>query len=603
MEEIEAPTPIDINNKENYLLESKEYELKLDNDIYLLKMELKLNDIISLKIRQINDLSFYYYSKDYKYDNLAKLLLLNKDYYDNISKIYKFFDKAISKKKVKLIKTKEKQIILLLKNIIEFEEVDCKLNLNEMTITNEEMIKILFNEIREIKIKNISNNKDNKEEKNNKKYEDLESKINKLTEKINLLSEKNQKDKKENEKRISILTEKVNILLEENKKDKKEYELKINLLNEKVNLLIEENKKLQKLSYKFEKILNERMNKINKEKEENDNFIKKNINVDFKDNPQNLKFNEYLTSNHSAANLANFDVYIGLKDHIEYLIYNNKSNYNLEIMRIKDKTIITSLKGHNSKTRVIRYYSKDNKEEYILSCDKDKLVIIWDIQNNFNKKYTIQSKYKGNINDALLLFNIFNNNYILLSSEYNNEYSKLYEFKEKTKYVKNIYRTNENNTYFIIPWLYKNKYYIIECGYQIISVNNMLEDENYAILKKDPDSNHFWGYIFNDNYLCVSDSDNKFIRIWDLVNKIIYKQIRYEADYSFGIIPWNNIYTIVACFDCFVIINIEESKMVKKVKLENTNPWLLTIRKIKTIQLGECLIGSDSYNNIRLFSL
>ena len=101
MEEIEeAPSPININNKKYNILESKEYELKLDNDIYLLKMELKLNDIISLNIRKINDLSFYYYSKEYKYDNLTNLLLLNKDYYDNITKIYKFCYKAISKKKL-----------------------------------------------------------------------------------------------------------------------------------------------------------------------------------------------------------------------------------------------------------------------------------------------------------------------------------------------------------------------------------------------------------------------------------------------------------------------------------------------------------------------
>ena len=503
--------------------------------------------------------------------------------------------------------------------------MDCKLNLNEMTITNEEMIKILFNEIREIKIKNISNNKDNKEEKNNKKYEELESKINKLTEKINLLSEKNQKDKKENE----ILTEKVNILLEENEKDKKEYESKINLLSkenkkdkkeyesklknltQKVNLLSEENKNLKNLFNKYENILNEKIKEINQEKEikqrekeeENDNFINQNINVDLENNPKNLKFKEYLINNHSAVNLYNFDVYIGLKDNIEYLIYNNKDNYNLEIMRIKDKIIITSLKGHNSPTRVIRYYSKDNKEEYILSCDGNKLVIIWDIQNNFNKKYTIQSKYKGNINDALLLFNIFNNDYILLSSEKSNVYSKLYEFKENTKFVKNIYGTNEHKTFFIIPWLYKNKYYIIECSNQLISINNIFADENYAILKKDPESNHYWGYIFNDNYLCVSDNYNKYIRIWDLVNKVIYKQINYEAIFGYGIIPWNNIYTIVACKSCFVIINLEESKMVKKISLDNINHILGTIRKIKTSQLGECLIVSDASNNISLFSL
>ena len=60
-------------------------------------------------------------------------------------------------------------MILLLKNIIEFEEIDCKLDLNQMEIKNEEMIKLLFNEIKKIKIKGISNNNDNKEEQNYKK--------------------------------------------------------------------------------------------------------------------------------------------------------------------------------------------------------------------------------------------------------------------------------------------------------------------------------------------------------------------------------------------------------------------------------------------------
>ena len=87
-----------------------------------------------------------------------------------------------------------------------------------------------------------------------------------------------------------------------------------------MNILLEENKKLKNFIIKYE---NEKMKEINKEKEkeENDNFIKQNININFKDNPQNLKFIEYLTNNHSNGyNLCNIDVYIGLKDHIEYLI-------------------------------------------------------------------------------------------------------------------------------------------------------------------------------------------------------------------------------------------------------------------------------------------
>ena len=44
-------------------------------------------------------------------------------------------------------------------------------------------------------------------------------------------------------------------------------------------------------------------------------------------------------------------------------------------MRVNDQSIITSLKGHKETTTVIRYYLKNDNEDYILSCDYNKLVI------------------------------------------------------------------------------------------------------------------------------------------------------------------------------------------------------------------------------------
>ena len=65
----------------------------------------------------------------------------------------------------------------------------------------------------------------------------------------------------------------------------------------------------------------------------------------------------------------------------------------------------------------------------------------------------------------------------------------------------------------MIPWLYNNKYYIIECCWNKISINNIFEDENYSNLSKQPEGLHYCGYIYNNNYLCVSDCDNNYIRI------------------------------------------------------------------------------------------
>ena len=127
-------------------------------------------------------------------------------------------------------------------------------------------------------------------------------------------------------------------------------------------------------------------------------------------------------------------------------------------MKIRDKTIITSLKGHTGNIYVIKYYQKENKEEYILSSDEKNLVIIWNIHNYYNKKYSIQSD-NGRLFDVSLLFNIYGKDYILLPSYEKNNFTKLYEFTENTPFAKNIYGTNENNCFCAIPWLYNNKYY------------------------------------------------------------------------------------------------------------------------------------------------
>ena len=580
-----------VTKEDVQLKETKEYELNFNKDTFLLTIELLSNEKISFKIRQINNISFIYFYKEYSFNDLNKYLLLPIQHYDDISKIFKFYDTAVLKNKVTLLQDKDKKsMVLLLKITLFFDDIESKLYLDEIQLTNEQMLKILFNEIREIKTKglpkgNNGNNNNTKEDENNKNND------------INKLVKKNE----EMELKINELETKINIIKEENNKEKKEMESTI-------KKLIDENKKMKDNLNKYIDFLEERMKELKKEKklkqkmkEENDNYIKQNIKAEFKENPQNLKLREELTNIASCCcQQSKFAVFIGLKDHIEYLVFNNKNTFNLDIMRIKDKTIITSLKGHTTNVIGIRYYIKDNKEEYLLSWDTNKLVIVWDIQNYYNKKYTIQTKFSGHIFDALLLFNIFNNNYILLSNSGQNEYSKLYEFKENTQFVRNIYGTNDHTTYFMIPWLYQNKYYIIECSNSKISINNLLLDESYANLNLDPEGYHYCGYLYQDNYLCVCDYSNNSIRIWDLVKKVIYKQINYQSSCAYELIPWNNNFSIVGSDNCFVVINIEEGKMVKKVDLKGE---IRGIKKIKLGQLGECLISSDSNYTIQLFSL
>ena len=275
-------------------------------------------------------------------------------------------------------------------------------------------------------------------------------------------------------------------------------------------------------------------------------------------------------------------------------------------MRIYDKKIIKTLKGHENRTRVIRYYhnknNKINDEEYILSCDSTRLIIIWDINNNFGQKYSIKENYENDIYDSLILFNLFNKNYIITCSDNyrnNNEYTKLYELEENISFVKNIYNTNNNKNAYLIPWLYKNKYYIISCCDFNISINNIFEDETYGNLKEKPEGEHYCGFLYNDNYLCVSDIKNNFIRIWDLINKTIYKTISFDAKNGYEMIQWNDKYAIIGSDQYFIIINLEIG-VYKKIEENST---IHGLKKIKDDNLGECLICSKENNIISIYNI
>ena len=613
------------------LIETKNYPLNLGQDAYTLTIETYTDGKINFKLRQNNSASLLYYYKEYTFDEIIQNLLLFKNVYENISKVFSLIKEIISNKKIYLSKNKsQKKMKIIIKKPMEFDEVECYLELDEKKMKIEDF---LTEQMDKLQIKMnlqhaIINNIKEKIYLVNKDKEEMETKINLLIEekkkdkkemetKINLLLEEKNKEKKEMETKINLLTEeknkekkemeiKINLLLEEKNKDKKEMETKINLLLEeknnekkemetKINELIEENKKLNK---NFENYLFNKQNNLNDNQSSSSTMLQKQPSIN-KSNPNYLKFTRLLTNNHSSGGiLSNFEVFIGLKDKIEYLAYGNKINNNIEILRIYDNMLIHSLPRHNNKITVIKYYNIiKNKKEYLISCDLNSLVVIWDIQDNYTIKNHIQEQFQKMISDALLLFT--NKNYILLSSA-SKVPIKLYELQENSSlFIKDINGTNENITNYMIPWFYNNKYYIIKL-HNDISVYNIFENECYTELKSN-NSKYYCGFIINNYYLCANDKNNKLLRIWDLVNKNIFKEIIYDGDFGKEIIPWNNIYIIVACKECFIVIDLEKGITTNKIMIINS--CLGGIKKIVLSKFGECLVAADFNNNIGLFSL
>ena len=547
-----------IEAEEIKLQNNKSYKLKLEDVIN--ELEIYSNEKIYFKAKQENKLTNFNYIQNFGYEEIIKKLSLSKEYYNNINKVFEFFDTALTKDRVYLKMTKNHILKLIVKKNIDFHEVECSLELKENKLKNEELMEKLLIRMNEIK----SNNSRNKEE-------------------LSLI-------KKENEE----LKKKIDLLIEENKLIKKEKGEKDTILNN-IKISLEEMKNDIK-----------RLNEENKNLKENKVQIKDDI--DKKENPLDFVYVEDICQNYeSFGTLYDFEVFIGLTDKKEYIAYCTKQEkgkfYAIHIMRLLDNENIKTLIIQEIIT-VIKYYLTDNKKEYLLSCDKSNSIIIWEIQNNYNIKYSIKLSHEGNknyINDILLQFNRNNKNYMIIPRRSEDYFTLLYEIGEEAKFIKNIDNTKNNKTLYLIPWKFENKQYIIECCEKKISIINIFENEIYAILfLKGKDAKSYCGIVYKDIYLFESDYNNGTLRLWDLINKNLIKMFYINNNLK-GILNWDSENIVLLGYqNGFSIFDLGKKLTIKNISCDNK---VRLLKKIKVSHLGECLIISDDKNNIKLYFL
>ena len=126
----------------------------------------------------------------------------------------------------------------------------------------------------------------------------------------------------------------------------------------------------------------------------------------FFSNP-NLKFKKIIiNSNYSNGFNDIFEIFKSFNK--IYLASPNKNEYIIDIINIENSKLFISLKGHNNFINQVKYFkNKNNNNEYLASVDKNNVIIIWNINNNYSKYYNIESyTSKGFISGILLSFNI-----------------------------------------------------------------------------------------------------------------------------------------------------------------------------------------------------
>ena len=496
---------------------------------------------------------------------------------------------------------------------------------------------------------NINNNENNKNniQISSKKYNELIENI-KLTKKLEKEIEKINKENKNinqqnnnlinnyvennnSDKEIELIKEDIKKMYNKIKNNEKEIikinnilkekELIINKINEKIishkNVLrINVNKdnignKIRDLNNSINYKYNELNDKIN-----HNEYLNK-INYIFKKEPQNLKYQLNITDSNTSAGWNDiFEIFVSYKDNKEYLISPNIHNYNLDIFDLLDNKKIKSLKEHDNNIRSIRYFinkNSPNYNEYLISADDNKIVIIWDITDNYNIKYQIDTQYGHNIYSCLLIFpHNLNDNYIITSTYYesdniDNSSTKVYSLNNN-KYIKYIENTNNLAVYYLLSWYNKknNKYYLIQFSYKKIIINNFIEDELYTELVKEPEDNHFSGFIYNkdDNDYLYASSSIGYINIWDLYNKKIFKVIYINNCKLAHIIQWNNKFILVADYNnkSFKIVDIEKYKFISDINGQHIDK-VVCVKKLYHPVYGESLLSAGRDKTIKLWTI
>ena len=629
-----APAIYEGDKNDLNIINHKEYNLKYENDIYILRIEVDYK-YITFILTKLNEVVSCNYKSKYDLLSIVNKLTLNPSKHTDLNEILEIFDKVYFKNKLSILKIDDNTISLIIKFNIIFDEVTHELKLYKIYMNNNDKFNLLYNEIKLLqkKVDNVTIYKNNEIEQIKKKINEMDLNLRKKNEEIkiinNSINEKNIIINGQNEK---LLKQENEIKKINNKLNEREKEIKIisKKLEEKevfINNLdiIIKNKEINdnEIIYQVKNTINEVNNDLNMKYNEllnmisnleHNEFIRK-INYKFEKDPQGLKFRQNVNDTNASYGWNDiFEVYISRKDNKEYLVSPNNNNYKLDVISLLENKITVSLQGHNNHIRTIRYFINNiNSEEYLISADNDIIVIVWEITYNFNLKFKINTNYSDNIYSCLLLFDLINENNYIVTSSYaqldDNEKSatKLYSL-ENGQLIKYISHTNKNAIYYLLSWYNKNnnKYYIIQFSFRAILISSVIDDELYCELIQEPEDNHLSGFIYssdNIDYLC-SSSYNGYINLWDLFNKSIYKVINTNDCVLSNIIKWNNQYFIVADYDnkSFKIIDIEKEQIVKDITGQHTDK-VPCVKKIYHPLYGESLLTAGQDNTIKLWSL
>ena len=568
--------------KGNEIIESKTYDLSLLNEEYELTMSLG-ESFIEFKLVEKNNIVSSYYKKTFNLELFNGLLFT---FFKEIKKAFSFYDKMLNENKVKLIPSKDKNIISLnLKNIINFEEeVETNLDLNLVKISKDEMYSTLLNEVNNLK-KKLSNNKEKANESNDNG--------NKMKEYIDLIKKEIiEENKKLFEEIISQKNNEIKQLKEIINKLRTEFEDKINEIKIKNELKIRE----------MEKKLNILLGEEEK-KEEDSGYLNDNVNLfnNFKSFDINSDKNINLISSINITYTKSVAVYsINRNKSIFYEIAfpDNKNGFNVLIYdiltnKLSNKIINAHLKQIH---RIKHYYNSTDKNDLLLTSSEDKSVKIWNLLSNpISNILKISNCFQGgNLSPFCLMF--LNGDIFVLGGSYERKKKIWNQNGESLGYLE-----KSNITYgkYIEATYIDNKPYILLAGKGPSESYDYIESSIKTYKYKNNNENLVINLLkINEKiYLLTGDNGGNVV-IFDFIstNEIAKVSV---GGYVYSLCTLNEKYILAGNSKNEIkVIDFDSKSIVKEKSFHNS--FIYGIEKIKVVDKGEYVI-TYSKSDVKLW--
>jgi WD40 repeat protein len=203
---------------------------------------------------------------------------------------------------------------------------------------------------------------------------------------------------------------------------------------------------------------------------------------------------------------------------------------------------------------------------------------------------------------ALLLFDDINKkNYVVTSSP--NDYIKLWDF-EKGLFVSDV-GTKNDYTYFINYWKHDSKNYIINANADCVKIYGIEKTNDlYGEYSGKQRTWHMSAFAdkINDIDVLFESDGNGYVRMWNLENNTLIKNIHCPSCSLRGLCLWNDQYILAASSDkSFKVIDFTKEKCVSSISGGQHYNSLCTLKKVKHPLYGESLLTGSIDGSIKLW--